>query len=167
MQRFTGNFISNNNIAAGTQLNWKIVPADTAAVAIVNDTAQGNFALNYGIVLDSFGWSNCDRFYDLPGGTDPMIQLPTGYDNTNTSVYMIFDAENVVATADVWNSPIYKFHSGSHTPIGLHVTIVAVAKVGSNYFYAIQHNVTAAGATFNLTMTQSTLTAITTTIEQL
>lgn len=168
MQRFTGNFISNNNIAAGQQLNWNVVPGDTAAIPVIQDTMQGGgFALNYGIVLDSFGWSNCDRFYDLTGGTDPMIQLPTGYDNTNTSVYMIFDAENGVATADVWNSPIYKFHLGSHTPIGLHVTIVAIAKVGSNYFYAIQHDITATGAIFNLTMTQGTLTDINAAIEQL
>jgi hypothetical protein len=164
MQRFTGTVIANNNIAAGSQINWVIVPADTAAAPAVNDTGAG---YSYSFVVDSFGWSNCDRFYNLPGGTDPMIQLPTGYDNTNTTVYMIFDAENTVATADRWSSPIYRFHSGSHTPIGLHVTIVAIAKKGSTYYYDIEHEVTASGATFNMNMTQSTLDAIKAAVGQL
>jgi hypothetical protein len=161
MQLFSGSFIQNSNVAADTTLNWMPIAADSANVVV--DTTGGNFGnanQYYAFVTDSFGWSNCDRFDGLSGGCNPTIKLPTGFDQTNTMVYMIFNSEHTVATADIWTSPNYYFHAGTHTPIGLSVTIIAISQKGSNYYYDILPETTAANAVFNVTMTQAPLSTI-------
>lgn len=165
MQLFTGAFVANTNLAADSALVW--TPVDSTAANIVQDSFSSYTF--YDFPVDSFGWTNCDRFYDNPGGTDPMIQVPSTFDNTNTSVYMIFDAENAVANGDVYDDAthIFRFHAGTHTPTGLSVTIVVIAKIGTQYYYSINHEVTAAGATFNVTPLAATHDAIVTAVSAL
>ena len=158
MQLFTGQFVQNSNLAADSSLVW--TPVDSANAVVVQDSAFLGGFMFYDFQVDSFGWTNCDRFYNLTGGTDPMIQVPTQFDNSNTSVYMIFDAENSVADGDVYADHVFRFHSGNHTPIGLAVTIVVIAKIGTQYYYSINHETTAAGATFNVTPVAATHDAI-------
>lgn len=163
MQLFNGEFRKNSELAADSAMNWNLANGDSAQV--VQDTmGTGTY---YQFTFDSIGWSNCDRFYYLTGGTDPMIHLPNGYDNMNTQVYMVFDAESVMASADVFADQIYRFHAGEHTPIGLHVTIVAIANTNDKYYYSITHEVTSAGATFELNLTEATKQEVQTAISAL
>ncbi len=167
MQRFTGQVVSNNT-AAGNMINWGLLANDTALAPLIWDSAQGGMFLAYAIAIDSFGWTNCDQFpTQTNGGADVGVQLPTGFDNTNTSVYMIFNAANTIAPADRWSAPIYKFHSGENTPLGLNISIVAVSQKGTNYYYSILQEVTSAGAVYSITMTQAPLSTIKTAIAQL
>jgi len=136
MQLFTGAFEENNNVAADSTLNWDPT-GDTATVVI--DTTGGFYATYFSFPLDNFGWSNCDRFWNLSGGTDPQVKLPTDFDQSNTVVYMVFDAERAAAQADMFSNGIFRFHAGEHTPIGLQVTIIAIAKKDDQYYYAVKH----------------------------
>ena len=156
MQLFTGSFTASTTDATGNIMNWNPVANANANIVWDSTTLRQYF----GFIVDSFGWTNCDMFYYLSGGTDPQVQLPAGFDNTNTKIFMLFDAQNAIATADVWASPIFKFHAGSHTPIGLSVTIIAIGQKNGQFYYDIVHETTSAGAVFNVTMSQATLATI-------
>ncbi|MDB5281001.1 MAG: hypothetical protein JWO06_76 [Bacteroidota bacterium] len=162
MQLFTGSFSTATATTPAT-INWNPVANANATIVLDSSTLNQYF----GFSSDSFGWTNCDQFYNLTGGTDLQVQLPVGFDSTNTRVFMLLDAENSLAWADVWASPIYKFHACSHTPIGINVTIIAIAQKGNQFYYAIQHETTASGVIFTVTMTPAPVAAIKTAIQAL
>lgn len=168
MQLFTGNIQpdSSETTAAGETVNWV---AEAETLQVVTDTVgtSGGFGTYYSFTIPHLGWSNCDRFWNNTGGTDPMVKLPDGYTAANTCVMMVFKDEKTVATADLYNNHIFRFHAGEHTPIGLNVAIVAVAKRDGTHYYYIGDHTTAQGAVFNATMTESTESAIEQAVKQL
>jgi hypothetical protein len=167
MQLFYGGFAVNDAVAADSVLNWNVACTCTTANAFITVDSFSSVQFYDFWTVDSLGWTNCDRFYNLTGGTDVSIELAQGFDDTNTSVYMIFDAENSVASADLFSNQIFRFHSGEHTPIGINVTIVAICKKDGQYYYGIQHKVTAAGVNINVPMTAATEAQITTALDAL
>jgi hypothetical protein len=99
------------------------------------DTLQGNLVTN--IQIDSIGWINCDRFYNEPNPTNIYLKLPDGYGNSNTSCFIIFKAEKVMAglPGDAANK---RFWQGSSykVPGGKLVTLVAVSKKDNKNYFA-------------------------------
>lgn len=50
---------------------------------------EGN---NYYVTFGNFGWTNVDRFYSDPRPkTSILVDVPEGYDNTNSTVYLSYD----------------------------------------------------------------------------
>ena len=120
-------------------LLWGI--ADDSLLNIV-DTIIGEeifFTVDYDILPGEWGWTNIDRFYNDPNPkTIIYAELPDGFDNTNTEVYISYDGEsNALANFDTWVDGRYTEHYGL-IPIGLEIHFVAVAVIDGVLNYVIQ-----------------------------
>ena len=130
MQLFDGQVDSQGNI------NW-VTNTDTLAIV------QDSFGLSYQFDwADSLSWTNVDQFMDptIPQ-TDVTVNLPSGFDNTNTVLFVVFNNANSVAN-------IYNFASGAYTTVGHYytfpegedVTFVAISDNNNQLQYAIIQN---------------------------
>ena len=126
--------IENNGIV------WE--DEDSTAIRVVQDSAGGQtgWGLSYSWTDSSFGWTNIDKFYNDPRPkTTINVQLPAGYDNTNSSVYITYDGEpTALANFDMYDpaTQLFSEHYGL-IPIGLNVHFVIVAEVNGQLFSAI------------------------------
>lgn len=95
---------------------------DSLATAAICDTLHT-------FPLDSFGWINCDYFMRNTYGTltNLTINVPSGYDNTNTRVYVVFTTINSVASVYSYTNGAFLLSGGYQVPVGLQATIVALA----------------------------------------
>lgn len=109
-------------------------------LVIEEDSANGGIYY-YGLDLlpGEWGWTNIDRFYNDPRPkTTIFAELPEGFDNTNTQVYISYDGEsNALASFDTWVDGRFTEHYGL-IPIGLEVHFVAVAIVNDELNYVIE-----------------------------
>ena len=91
--------------------------------------------------FQSFGWSNVDRFYSDPRPkTTILVGVPTGYDNTNSSVYLSYDGEESgLAGLDTYDplTGLFSEHYGQ-IPIGLECHVIFVSEEDGNWKYAIK-----------------------------
>ena len=91
--------------------------------------------------FQSFGWSNVDRFYSDPRPkTTILVAVPTGYDNTNSSVYLSYDGEEAgLANLDTYDAQtgLFSEHYGQ-IPIGLECHVIFATEDGGNWKYAIK-----------------------------
>ena len=100
--------------------------------------AEGN---QYYGFFQSFGWSNVDRFYnDARPKTTILVAIPTGYDNTNSSVYLSYDGEApALARLDTYDAQtgLFSEHYGQ-IPIGLECHVIFATEDGGDWKYAIK-----------------------------
>ncbi len=91
--------------------------------------------------FQSFGWSNVDRFYNDPRPkTTILVDVPNGYNNTNSSVYISYDGEDAgLAHLDTYDegTGLFSEHYGQ-IPIGLECHIIFATEDGDNWKYAIK-----------------------------
>lgn len=84
----------------------------------------------YYAFFNDFGWSNVDRFYNDPRPkTTILVAPPTGFDNTNSSVFISYDGEDTgLANLDTYDTGLGLFseHYGQ-IPIGLECHIIFVS----------------------------------------
>ncbi len=169
MELFRGQFIANDSLPQDTILNW-----DTTNVGgqVIQDTVSGvSSGTFYQFQLDSFGWSNCDRFWgsNTGAGTAVRIQSATPYTNHNTAVFLVFNAEHTAAPSDTYDSAthIFGFHSDGNTPLGLSVTVVAISEINGQYFSSIVSTTTSANMLVTLNFQPTTLAAFTAAVNAL
>jgi hypothetical protein len=102
--------------------------------------AEGN---SYFVFLGAgnFGWTNVDRFYSDPRPkTTILVDVPEGYDNTNSAVYLSYDGEDSgLANLDTYDpaSGLFSEHYGQ-IPIGLECHAIFVTEEDGNWKYAIK-----------------------------
>ncbi|MDG1912985.1 MAG: hypothetical protein P8I55_00135 [Crocinitomix sp.] len=123
------------NISDEEDLLWEM-----AADSILNEGEDSTgVALSYEILPGEWGWTNIDKFYSDPRPkTEIFAELPEGFDDTNTEVYISYDGEsNALAQFDVWTGDRFSEHYGL-IPIGLEVHFIAVGIVGDELNCSIQ-----------------------------
>ncbi|MHA7055909.1 hypothetical protein ACWGOQ_0001715 [Aquimarina sp. M1] len=102
---------------------------------------NGEGVSGYGGFLSNFGWTNLDRWYNYEGPkTILYVDVPEGFDNTNSNVYVSYDGEpTALALLDIYNpdTGLFSEHYGL-IPIGLEVHIIFVSVQDDQYVYAIQ-----------------------------
>lgn len=95
----------------------------------------------YSIFKNQFGWTNIDRWSSDPRPkTTLFVDVPTGYDNTNCSVYLSYDGEpTALASFDRYDATTALFteHYGQ-IPIGLEVHFILVSVIDEQWYYSIK-----------------------------
>ena len=104
--------------------------------------ATGEFAgTYYSMISSQFGWSNIDRWYSDPRPkTTIHVDVPDGWDDTNSAVYLSYDGEpSALARMDTFDGATGYFseHYGL-IPIGLEVHLIFVTESEGDWSYAIQ-----------------------------
>lgn len=134
MNLFRGSIKENDSMTGDTIINWS---TDTTTVTRRVDS----FGSKYGFFLDSFTWTNCDRFMSNGGAlTDVSITLPTNVIDTNTAVFIYATSINSVTRMYSYDKLTRKVNLGTYyrLPIGLQVKILIISKSGSQYSYEIK-----------------------------
>ncbi|SFC62364.1 hypothetical protein [Flavobacterium phragmitis] len=118
---------------------------------------EGN---NYYVTFGNFGWTNVDRFYSDPRPkTTILVDVPEGYDNTNSAVYLSYDGEgtNALAKLDTYTAEgLFSEHYGQ-IPVGLACHIIFATEDNGNWRYAIKGVTTTANAVYNFTLAETTV----------
>lgn len=99
---------------------------------------EGN---NYYVSFGDFGWTNVDKFYSDPRPkTTILVDVPDGYDNENSSVYLSYDGEgtNALASLDTYTTEGYFSEHYGQIPIGLECHVIFVTEEDGEYRYAIK-----------------------------
>ena len=118
---------------------------------------EGN---NYYVTFGNFGWTNVDRFYSDPRPkTTILVDVPEGYDNTNSAVYLSYDGEgtNALAKLDTYTAAgLFSEHYGQ-IPVGLACHIIFATEDNGNWRYAIKGVTTTADAVYTFTFAETTV----------
>jgi len=118
---------------------------------------EGN---NYYVTFGNFGWTNVDRFYSDPRPkTTLLVGAPTGYDNTNSAVYLSYDGEgtNALAKLDTYTSAgLFSEHYGQ-IPIGLKCHVIFATEDNGQWRYAIKAVTVAANDVYTFTLAETTV----------
>ncbi len=128
-------------INAEGELTWTQAPTVELFIAPV----QGTTNFNYNVILDGFGWFNCDRFYNNAGPKTAITTfVPSGYGNGNSDVFLV-----------VKSIPNSLGKTFGQFPVGLDCYLVFVTEQSGKFRYAIKPQVLTANhqATFNLSET--------------
>ncbi|SFT89010.1 hypothetical protein SAMN05216474_2963 [Lishizhenia tianjinensis] len=129
MQLFDGTTDALGNIT------WT---ANNDTLTIVQDSSGTGYGYGW---TDSLSWINCDYFMGNTGPqTGVSVNVPSGYDNTNTTVFMVFTNENAVT--GVYNYASSVFSTGNYytVPEGMDVSFVVISDNGSQIQYAVISN---------------------------
>lgn len=119
--------------------------------------AEGN---NYYVSFGNFGWTNVDKFYSDPRPrTTILAAAPTGYDNTNSAIYLSYDGEgqNALAKLDTYtNAGLFSEHYGQ-IPIGLACHVIFATEDNGQWRYAIKAVTVQANDVYTFTMGETIL----------
>jgi hypothetical protein len=141
-------------------LAW-VNPRNAAGTGGQKDGNVGFGQNSYNVSFGNFGWTNVDKFYSDPRPrTTILATVPTGYDNTNSAVYLSYDGEgqNALAKLDTYN-PITKQFSEHYgqIPIGLACHVIFATEDNGNWRYAIKAVTVAAGDVYTFTLGETTV----------
>ncbi|HZV68052.1 MAG TPA: hypothetical protein VFG10_00840 [Saprospiraceae bacterium] len=122
---------------------------------IQTDSSQNPITgVGYQTFSDSIDWVNVDVYFQIPEElrTPVCVDLPEGFTNTNTNVFMVFDDYRSI-TLMTGDSTKRQFceHYGS-TPIGFRTTFVVISERGEgNYYFATKKTTITANLTETIT----------------
>jgi hypothetical protein len=94
----------------------------------------------YDFPIDSVGWINCDYFYGVDDElTGVQLELPTGYDGSNTQGFIYYSSINSLAGLyDADQDGVFDLGSSYSTPVGMYVNFIALSgDSASGYYYNI------------------------------
>ena len=152
MTLWTGNNDDPENLA------WNPMAAGTTGVEGGTIGFEQN---SYNITFGNFGWTNVDRFHSDPRPKTTLLSsVPTGYNNTNSAVYLSYDGEgtNALAKLDTYNPTTKKFseHYGQ-IPIGLECHVIFATEDNGQWRYAIKAVTVAVGDDYVFTIGETTV----------
>ena len=124
------------------QAVWVEEEEDREAFGIAGEGGGADGAdTMYWAISDQFGWTNIDRWYSyLRPKTTINVDVPDGWDDTNSAVYLSYDGEaTALARMDTYDdvTGLFSEHYGL-IPIGLQVHLIFVTESEGDWSYAIQ-----------------------------
>lgn len=122
------------------QFNWLPITS-TLRESVTTWTDSSQEKKGYQLLVDRFGWINCDKFNDEQNLTNKFcVALPDSFTNRNTSVYLAFkDINSVVkleGTPSVKQFCIPATYKG--IPIGRQVIAIAITNIDGRFYMALQ-----------------------------
>lgn len=152
-----GMVLWNGELDTEENLLWNPT-SSTNGLTFDNDgSIFGGRGVLYDILVtnsSNFGWCNIDRFANFPGPkTTLTVVPPTGFDYTNSSVYIAVQGE------DNMLAQVYKFNTANNTfvessgwlPIGLNCHIIFVGEQNGNYVYRTLSTTLGTNPTYTIT----------------
>lgn len=141
-------------------LAW-VNPRNAAGTGGQKDGNVGFNQNSYSVTFGNFGWTNVDKFYSDPRPrTTILAAVPTGYDDTNSAIFLSYDGEgqNALAKLDTYNPVTKQFseHYGQ-IPIGLQMHVIFATEDNGNWRYAIKAVTVAAGDVYTFTLAETTV----------
>lgn len=132
----------NGGEDANGDFGWDLALDDTVTTNIATDSTGQNgqwgelFLFDFSI--DSIGWINCDYFYASGDPlTEVQVDLPDGYDGSNSMVFVYYTNINSVANMnDTDENGTFDLGFSYETPIGMEVSFVIISQIGDEYFFA-------------------------------
>lgn len=129
MQLFDGTTDAQGNITWTTN-------SDT--LNIVQDSSGIGYGWGW---TDSLSWINCDYFMNNTGPqTSVSVNVPSGYDNTNTMIFMVFTNANAVTGIYSYASSVFSTGTYYTIPEGMDVSFVAISEENNQIQYAVISN---------------------------
>ncbi|MBI5914534.1 MAG: hypothetical protein HY842_04095 [Bacteroidetes bacterium] len=135
---------------------------DSSNVTIVESDTNNIAYFGYEFFPTNLGWINCDRFTDIPANQTVCAQLPAGFSDDNTLVYLVYTDRNSVE--QLRNPGNDNSLCGGNGPLDDAVTFVSVSvhgNVGEEvYFLAHEAAVVTAGLQVELEPVETSLADI-------
>lgn len=129
MQLFDGTTDAQGNITWTTN-------SDT--LNIVQDSSGIGYGWGWS---DSLSWINCDYFMNNTGPqTSVSVNVPSGYDNSNTMIFMVFTNANAVTGIYSYASSVFSTGTYYTIPEGMDVSFVAISEENNQIQYAVISN---------------------------
>ena len=156
----TGMLFWAGDITDEDNLAW-VNPRNAAGAGGQKDGNVGFNQTSYNVTFGNFGWTNVDKFYSDPRPrTTILAAVPTGYDNTNSAIYLSYDGEgqNALAKLDTYN-PITKQFSEHYgqIPIGLACHVIFATEDNGNWRYAIKAVTVQANDVYTFTLAETSV----------
>lgn len=127
-------------IDADGNLTWDEVNNEEPGTG-QGEAGVGGEGGNYFCYFNHFGWTNIDKFYNDPRPkTTIYVDVPEGYDDTNSAVYIAYVGEdNGLANLDTYDADtgLFSEHYGL-IPIGLECYVIFVSENDGEWTYAIK-----------------------------
>jgi hypothetical protein len=177
---------NNNNPQAGMTLftgvqngntfNWKPVQVDTTSQTYNPKDSIRNYQhlpsffqqdIYYVFTLQNFGWTNCDRFWNVPNVTS--IKVDCQKFNSFANVYVVFkNLQCVMQLPLLPDGTLYISNSDGYTnmPVGEEITIIAVALENSKSYYTMKDLTITKDLSVALDLTEANEEDIVNTIKQ-
>ena len=150
----SGFFVFNQIANASTQKRWSASNQEVfeAEWPIGNGIQQG-----YELLVKKLGWSACGRSISDPSSLF-CIELPKGFADQNTLSYLVFKNQQTVVPLQFDLGKNNFCHT--HTPAGFQVQLVAVSKLGNQYWLGKAETEVGTNATVQLNTQQMTEEAV-------
>ena len=99
--------------------------------------------------LDKFGWCNIDKLvqFGYPG-TSMYVDVPSGYDDTNTKIYVTFQGQQslmVRLTGYDASTGLFDDHNYNTMPEGMACSVICVSTQGGQWYYGVKNIVVPTG----------------------
>lgn len=109
---------------------------DPLSAPLVLDTSTFSYVFD---VDTDYQWVNCDYFWSFTGNqTEVILDLPAGFDNSNTMVYAAFPSENAASQLSYIVGSQFGTVSSYSLPLGLNVTYVVLSSQNGQISYAVE-----------------------------
>jgi hypothetical protein len=116
--------------------------------------------------LNKFGWCNIDKLtqFGYPG-TSMFVDVPAGYDDTNTKIYVTFQGQQSLMVRLTGYDPVAELfddHGYNTMPEGMPCSVICVSTQGGNWYYGVKNIVVPTGDPTNpIVFTSADLSVIT------
>lgn len=154
----TGMTLWTGNLEDPENLVWKNA-ADATGTNGGKGGVQGEGG-NYYVSFGNFGWTNVDKFHnDSRPKTTILADVPEGYDNTNSAIYLSYDGEgqNALAKLDTYTAAgLFSEHYGQ-IPIGLACHVIFATEDNGQWRYAIKAVTVTAESVYTFTLAETTV----------
>lgn len=113
---------------------------------------------NYTMLMDDFGWLNCDYFYKDPRTkTAIKITPPQDYDSDNSAAYISFDGvPNSLLHLNAFKDGSFVDNS-QQIPIGVEMHVIFITEENGQWRYAIKSVTVAKNDQYNFTLSETTI----------
>ena len=123
--------------SSGT-FDW-VADTSTTVTTVVDTSSQQQY---YSFACPTlWNWMNCDYYFSDPRPkTNVEIQVPAGYDQTNTSVFVYVPVDNIMVQVYHYSNGSYYINGSYQLPVGLQVYFIGIKPGVTSVEYALQQN---------------------------